>query len=134
MGFGNKSENYHGAVETAYDEEQFVDKILEPSKTLQEAVRRTKFKDATDRLNAENLQSWLTEFNVINGIADMLFDLDARMAEGGYNFALAIQGHAKIPVPSAMGVNLSKEDNRALKEVATMREKQRAKQNDEDNE
>ena len=133
MPFGDKRANYAGGMEEAIEDEQFVDKILEVSKGVEDAIRRTKFTDDRQLNDVVKLYNYLSEFKILHGLQTLKLWLDGRLSVGGYNFALAIQGHAKIPVPSAMGVTLSKEDNKNLKEIAEMREKARAKRNDEEN-
>lgn len=132
MPFGDKSENYKGAMEVAIEDEQFVDKILEVSKKVQDAIRRTKLLDDKMLNDVTKLFDYLKEFEIAGGLETLKLWLDGRLSVGGYNFALAIQGHAKIPVPSAMGVTLSKEDTKAITEIAKARERTRARTNDEE--
>jgi hypothetical protein len=131
-GFGNDKSQYAGGMETAVEDSQFVDKILEVSNNVKEAIRRTKITDDRMLNDVTKLFDWLTEFKVLNGLETLKLWLDGRLSIGGFNFVLAIQGDAKIPVPSAMGVHLSKEDTKAVQEIAKSREKFRAKQNEED--
>jgi hypothetical protein len=125
-----------GSMVKTYEDEQFVDKILEVSKNLDEAIRRTKLVDLALLIKITRLRDWLVAANKtgkLNFALDTLrFFLDGQISVGGYNFALSIMGHSKIPVPSAMGVSLSKDDAKSFKEITAAREKQRAKENNED--
>lgn len=126
--------NHAGAIEIAVDEESFATKLLGLSRNVEEAIRRTTLTDEHLHNKVVRLYSWLKEFNCIKGLETLKFWLDGRLAIGGYNFALAIQGHAKIPVPSAMGVKLSKEEKQNIKDVQMAREHRRAREDIEDNE
>lgn len=136
MGFGDKSANYARAVEVAEEDSQFVDRILEVSNSVDEAIRRTKLTDVKMLNDITKLRDWLVAANktgkLNSALQTLKFFLDGQLSIGGYNFALAIQGHAKIPVPSAMGVHLSKEDSRNIKEIAMAREKRQVHQNEEE--
>jgi hypothetical protein len=135
MAFGDNKPNYSGGMETAVEDAQFVDKILEVSKNVSEAIRRTKFPDDRTLLNAVKLRDWLVSANKTGklnfALETLKFFLDGQLSVGGYNFALAIMGHSKIPVPSAMGVHLSKEDTKAFEDITKSREKMREKRNEE---
>lgn len=137
MAFGDKKESYgNRGMEDAVEDAQFVDKILEVSKNVDEAIRRTKFADDRTLMNVVKLRDWLVSANKTGklnfALQTLKFFLDGQLSVGGYNFALAIMGHSKIPVPSAMGVHLSKEDSKAFADITKSREKLRAKQNEED--
>lgn len=130
-GFADNKESYQGGVEKAIEDSQFVDKILEVSKAVEDAIRRTKIADGKVLNDITKLYDYVKEFKVEQGLRTLKLWLDGQLSVGGYNFALATMGHARIPIPSAMGVHLSKEDSKTIREIAEMRERRQVKQNEE---
>lgn len=122
---GNRKGIYAGGVDIAIKTNDLAKEFITAAEDVFAAMSRTIF-DSQEQLNSVvALARKLIKWEITEGLETLLMWLNGKPSVGGFNRALAAMIAAGIIAPEAMGVRLSKDNMRFMREQIEAKAKAR---------
>lgn len=122
-----------GDILTDAAESYFPSELMKASAGFEAALANCNLRDEEQRNAVIALAHQFNMFNMTKGLQDLTNFLNGSISIGGYSRVLAVSAHNKVLYPSALGVKLTKEGEKAWAGAA-LEHKRRSNHQEEDRE
>lgn len=94
-------------------ENYFPSELMRANETFEAALANCVIRDEEQRNAIITLAAQFRMFDMTDGLQDLINFLNGSISIGGYSRVLSVSAHNKVLYPSALGVKLSKEGEKA---------------------